>query len=150
MNRNEYNKILKEYHKQKELEEYQKNRVLVVPKTTKLHVVLWALVYLITASTIFVIPNLINKIPLHAKIIIIVVCFLLFSDLYLRFLGIKVVECYQHYAKEETRRRCLCVPSCSEYAILCFKKFIFLYAIKKIKKRLFHTCKGDEYIVDWP
>ena len=61
---------------------------------------------------------------------------IVFSDFYLRFLGIKAVECYQHYAKEETRRKCLCVPSCSEYAILCLKKYELIKALLKIKKRI--------------
>ncbi|MBQ9805334.1 MAG: membrane protein insertion efficiency factor YidD [Clostridia bacterium] len=65
-------------------------------------------------------------------------------------MGIKLVECYQHYTSEEVRRRCLCVPSCSEYAIACFKKYWFIQAILKIRKRLYFTCQGDEYKLDPP
>jgi putative component of membrane protein insertase Oxa1/YidC/SpoIIIJ protein YidD len=68
----------------------------------------------------------------------------------LRLLGIVFVKCYQHHASEKRRRRCLCMPTCSEYAILCFKKYIFVYAIIKIRKRLYVTCKGEDYKIDWP
>lgn len=68
----------------------------------------------------------------------------------LRLLGIVFVKCYQHHASEERRRRCLCKPTCSEYAILCFKKYIFIYAIIKIRKRLLFTCKGEDYKIDPP
>ena len=68
----------------------------------------------------------------------------------LRPLGIVFVKCYQHHASEERRRRCLCKPTCSEYAILCLKKYIFFYALYKIYKRLFVTCKGEDYKIDMP
>ena len=75
---------------------------------------------------------------------------MLITEIVLRIVCIKIIECYQHYAKESTRRKCLCVPSCSEYAILCFRKYEFIYALLKIRKRLFVTCKGSDYIVDNP
>lgn len=66
-----------------------------------------------------------------------------------RFL-IKIVECYQHYAKESTRRKCLCMPTCSEYAIEVLKKDFLLVALFKIRKRLFVTCKNGLYKIDPP
>ena len=68
----------------------------------------------------------------------------------LRPLGVVFVKCYQRHASETRRRRCLCMPTCSEYAILCFKKHIFFHAIFKIRKRLLVTCKGNDYKIDWP
>ena len=68
----------------------------------------------------------------------------------LRLLGLVAVKCYQHHASEERRRRCLCKPTCSEYAISCLKKYVFIYAAIKIYKRLFVTCKGVDYKIDWP
>jgi putative component of membrane protein insertase Oxa1/YidC/SpoIIIJ protein YidD len=149
MNQSQYAEILKEYKKQKGLEEYQQHRVLVVPNTTYKHVVLWVVLGFLIDLGFYIISQLFI-LSSTMKSIIVLVLILIFSELYLRFLGIKVVECYQHYAKEETRRRCLCVPSCSEYAILCFKKYFFIYAIMKIYKRLFKTCKGENYKIDWP
>ena len=66
-----------------------------------------------------------------------------------RLLCIKLVDCYQHYAKEETRRKCLCKPTCSEYAISVLKKHCLIVALNKIRIRLFITCKGD-YKIDLP
>jgi len=150
MNPNEYTKILKEYQKQKEIEEYQQIRVLVIPKTTYTHIVLWSLLgFVIDLGLCIILHQFIDLTPVM-KTIVIIIPVLFFSEFYLRFLGVKIVECYQHYAKEETRRRCLCVPSCSEYAILCLKKYELIYALLKIRKRLFVTCKGDDYILDDP
>ncbi|MBO5712845.1 MAG: membrane protein insertion efficiency factor YidD [Clostridia bacterium] len=76
---------------------------------------------------------------------------LLLFETYLRFCFIILVKRYQAVAKEETRRRCKCVPSCSEYAILSLKKiFPLLLALLKIRKRLFKTCNGEEYKIDFP
>ena len=61
----------------------------------------------------------------------------------LRLLLIKVVECYQHYAKEELRRFCMCMPSCSEYAIKVLKRYPLAVALFKIVFRLTVTCDGE-------
>lgn len=150
MNQNERTAILKEYQKQKEIEAYQRSRLLAVPKTTYNHVVLWFLLGFAIALGFCVLLHLFINLAPIIKSIVTIVFVVLFSDLYLRFWGIKIVECYQHYAKAETRRRCLCVPSCSEYAILCLKKYELIYALSKIRKRLFVTCKGYDYIIDNP
>ena len=56
---------------------------------------------------------------------------------------------YQHYAGEKVRRRCLCIPSCSENAILCLRRYPLIWALMKIRKRLYKTCK-EEYKLDFP
>lgn len=66
-----------------------------------------------------------------------------------RFLAL-CVQLYQHYASEETRRRCICKPSCSEYAISVLQKHYTLKAICLIIKRLFFTCSGYHYVEDEP
>ena len=60
------------------------------------------------------------------------------------------VEVYQHYAPEEVRRRCLCKPTCSEYAIACLQKYNILKALWKIYVRLTKTCRGRSYRIDEP
>ena len=55
----------------------------------------------------------------------------------LRFSLIWFVRVYQHYAKSETRLRCLMVPSCSEYAIMALKKYGAIVGSYKSIKRLF-------------
>lgn len=149
MSKKDYKKCFDDYYEQKELQRYQENRVLEVPTTSNIMLVGWALLFVS-----FVIFDMVFCILLirHTWLRISTIVFSLFVifEFYGRFLGIKIVECYQHYATEETRRRCLCVPSCSEYAILCFKKFGLIKALLKIRKRLYVTCQGPDYKIDWP
>lgn len=149
MKYSELQKLLQRHREQRELEEYQKHRVLSVPRTNKLHITFLIILFfiLLTAivATLVWIPM-----ALAAKIIIGAIVLIVFLELYLKFLGIRAVECYQHYASEERRRRCLCVPSCSEYAIACFKKYTVIVALCKIRRRLYVTCTGDEYKLDPP
>ena len=120
------------------------------PKTTKLTVLWYSLLYLgilgVAAWGIFGFSGF----SVAASLLAFLGWFVLVTELYGRFLGVKVVECYQHYATEKTRRNCKCVPSCSEYAILCLKKYELIRAIRKIRKRLFVTCRGFDYILDDP
>lgn len=145
----EYNGYLEKFWEQKKLEEYQHHRSLVRPKTTKVEVGLYcALLFVLLLAVLLLIVYF--NCSLLLKLLIAVVCIIIVLETYGRFLAIKMVECYQHYAPEEKRRSCKCIPSCSEYAILCFKKYEFLYALLKIRKRLFVTCKGFDYLVDNP
>ena len=148
MNYTDYLKAKKEYDTQRILEKYQATRDLPRPKTKWVHIVLYAVLYSFFMASAFLLFNLIN-IP-TVRVFVDILFPILFSEAYLRFLCIKIVECYQHYAKEETRRRCLCIPSCSEYAILCLKKYELIFALFKIRKRLYKTCKGDIYVLDFP
>lgn len=65
----------------------------------------------------------------------------------LRFSLIWFVKVYQHYAKSETRLRCCMTPSCSEYAILAFKKYGAIWGGIKTWKRLLrcHPPGGVDY-----
>lgn len=141
---------LKEYAKQKKLEEFISHRQLIRPNTKKWQVILLFSValFLFFCATIFSVllpTKAIVKIP----VLILLLLFILES--YIRYCLIQTVKCYQHYAKEETRRRCMCVPSCSEYAILCLrKKFPLVVALIKIRTRLYKTCKGEDYKLDFP
>ncbi len=67
-----------------------------------------------------------------------------------RLTCIKLVECYQHYASEDRRRRCLCMPTCSEYALVVLKKKPLPLSLLKIRKRLFKTCRDGNYQKDFP
>lgn len=69
-----------------------------------------------------------------------------FASSILKFL----VKCYQHYAPEDIRRKCSCMPSCSEYALLTLEKFIWPKALWKIWRRVTHTCSEPGYHVDYP
>lgn len=143
------NDYRKEYFKQKEIEQIVLNRKLIRPKINyflvAIYVFIFALICALIGVSIFFIP-----ISFNYKIIIYIVAYLLFLEFYLRFLLIQFVKCYQHYAKEETRRRCLCVPSCSEYAIIALKKYELIHALLLIHHRLVKVCLGEEYIIDYP
>ncbi len=67
----------------------------------------------------------------------------------LRLLLIKLIRCYQHYASDELRAFCMCMPSCSEYSIAVLKKYPLIIAIFKIVFRLTVTCDG-EMKIDMP
>lgn len=75
-----------------------------------------------------------------------VVCLALFG----KRLLIGAVQLYQRYAPEEVRRKCLCKPTCSEYAILALQKYNLPKAACKIYIRLFKTCRGIHYGIDYP
>lgn len=63
---------------------------------------------------------------------------------------ISAVHLYQHYAPEHVRRRCLCKPTCSEYAILAVQKYGVLWGGYKTYRRLFKRCRGSIYRMDEP
>lgn len=142
-------RINQKHNEQRELFEYQNSRVLARPKTTVLSVVAYSLAYLLFIAAC-VILNILIKAPLYLEIPISVVIYVIFSELSLKYIGIKIVECYQHYASEKTRRQCMCVPSCSEYSIICLKKYGLLRALIKIRRRLKKTCRGPLFKVDPP
>ena len=142
-------KIFENYDEQQRLFEYQNSRVLVRPKTKIVHVVFLTLAYL-TIIALCIVINVKISVAYYYELPASIVIYWLISELSLRYIGTKIVECYQHYAKEKTRRKCLCVPSCSEYAIACFKKYELIKALAKIKKRLSVSCKGHIYIIDPP
>lgn len=125
-------------------------RVLPRPKTTRLIVGCYGFVLLLLIAGLVLGLVFLSPLPLWGDLLLFLLALLVLAETYSRLLGIKIVECYQHYASEKTRRRCKCVPSCSEYAILCLKKYPLICALKKIRKRLFVTCKGFDYIIDHP
>ena len=149
MSLSEWQAHLRRYHEQLRLEQYQQNRILPRPKTTKVTVAVYVLLLLLVLVGSCL---LIGILPLYMwlKILACMCLVVLTMEFCGRLVAIKIVECYQHYASEATRRKCKCVPSCSEYAILCLKKYELVYALKRIRKRLYVTCQGFEYILDEP
>lgn len=140
----------KEYKRQKRLEEIVTNRVLNRPKIKKWQVVaIFTILPFLLWGSIFL--GVIIKTQVVYKFLLAFSLFLLVIESYLRICLVAAVKCYQHYAKEETRKTCKCIPSCSEYAIMCLKTIYPLaIALLKICKRLYVTCNGEEYKVDFP
>lgn len=147
---NDANFFRKEYEKQKKLENLVNTRSLVRPNVKKWQIttLLVVLPFLILLGVLFI--SLLTLSP-YLEIILILVVILLLIETYLRFCLVILVKRYQTVAKKETRKRCKCIPSCSEYAVLCLKIiFPLLLALLKIRKRLFKTCNGEEYKIDFP
>ena len=139
-----------EYKKQKKLEQIVNSRVLVKPKIKKWQVTaLFVILPFLLFACIFL--PLISKLSLLYKVLIPTLACISVFEIYLRLCLICLVKLYQARAKKDTRKRCKCIPSCSEYAILSLKKlFPLLLALLKIRKRLFVTCDGQDYKIDFP
>lgn len=140
----------REYKRQKKLETIVNSRILFRPNIKKWQVVAcYIILPFLLFLTIFF--TILLNVKVLFKIIVIILELLLIVEIYLRFCFIQSVKCYQAYAKDKTRRRCKCIPSCSEYAVLSLKTVFPLFiALIKIRKRLKSTCNGAEYKVDFP
>ena len=68
----------------------------------------------------------------------------------LKYAVIGAIKLYQHYANEEVRRRCLFMPTCSEYAIMAVRKYGVLVGSCKSYRRIVHRCRGNTYRIDYP
>lgn len=139
-----------EYFKQKKLEKLVISRQLFRPNVKIWQIVLSCAIlpFLIFAAIYFPVTA---ELHVALKIVLPIVSVVVILESYFRFCLILLIRYYQKVAKEETRRRCKCIPSCSDYSILTLKKiFPIALAIAKIRKRLFVTCNGEEYKIDFP
>lgn len=131
------------------IKNYIFEKSLVRPRTNLLTIAVLLFSYLILAFFLGYIVILILNLESWSPLIYFL-CYILCFAMLFKFLAIKSIECYQHYAKITTRRKCLCMPTCSEYAIAVLKKYPILIALIKIEKRLFKTCRGNFYKIDLP
>lgn len=123
-------------------------RTLERPKTTMRHVwlALFGLLLLYCSAGVVAIflpiDSWYRALVFTAEIVVL-------NESYLRFFGIVLIKAYQHYATDDMRKTCHCVPSCSEYSISELKKYPLLIAFVKIFLRLNKTCDGS-YKIDKP
>ena len=128
---------------------YVLEKPLIRPNVTVGKVLLNVIIYLAVSIGLTVITRILSPIAgVRAVLLLIIWGLPLFLSK--KTIAIKAVECYQHYAKETTRRRCLCMPTCSEYAILVLREYPFMKALRMIRIRLKRTCKGTVYKIDYP
>ena len=131
------------------LTEYQNKRIINRPPTT----IATALARMILFVICIVAISLIIRILIHSNNIkfcdILLAIFFLSVLVFAKRILILSIELYQHYASDEMRRRCVCQPSCSDYAIMALKKYNVVKAIRLIYKRL-ERCYGNELIIDYP
>ena len=69
--------------------------------------------------------------------------------IFLKKICVLLIELYQHYASEKTRRKCVMMPSCSEYALLALEKYNVFKGLYKTYIRMTTKCKGS-YKMDYP
>lgn len=128
---------------------YVLTKKLSRPKTNLLTLLLILLIYILCGLlTGFILTKLLNI--KNKQVYIYIFSYVLLFYIFLKLFCLKIIECYQHYAKEDIRRKCLCKPTCSEYAIAVLKKYPTVTALRKIYYRLFKTCKGEIYKIDLP
>ena len=123
-------------------------RILKRPKVNMRHV--WASLFgLIIGYAVICIIWILVPVKSWERLLYFIISFFFFNEFYLRFFGIILIKAYQHYASDEMRSTCHCVPSCSEYSIMALKKYPLFVAFIKIVKRLNKTCDGS-YKIDNP
>jgi len=127
--------------------DYVLKRELPRPKTNLINAAYFlSLLLLVCFAVSMIMRFLFEKIPF---MLVFIFAFFLISFILLKKIIIGMVEIYQHYMPEELRRRCLCMPTCSEYMILAVEKYGALKGLRKGMYRLMHTCKKD-YKIDYP
>jgi len=113
-----YDRVIQE---QCEIQQYILTKPLDRPKTSVWTILI--IIFLYSATAFFLSLATIYIFRIRNSITLTYLFFFLLGFIIIaKFLTIKLVECYQHYAKEEIRRRCLCKPTCSEYALAVLKK----------------------------
>ena len=131
--------------------DYCCNRQLIAPETNIISLIvlilLLELMSIIAALATYYVLNWFD-ISFSFKILHLVLSLTVFC-LCFKKVCISAVEVYQHYATEETRRRCTLMPSCSEYTLLALKKYNVFKALYKTYIRLTKECKGN-YKIDYP
>jgi putative component of membrane protein insertase Oxa1/YidC/SpoIIIJ protein YidD len=60
------------------------------------------------------------------------------------------IRLYQRYAPEDIRRKCLFMPTCSEYAIMAVRKYGSIIGLCKTFYRLVFLCRGNIYRIHYP
>ena len=86
----------------------------------------------------------------HQVLSILILCVFFELIFCFKYVIIGIIKLYQHYAPEEIRRRCLFMPTCSEYAILAIRKYGGIIGILRTYYRLVYRCRGNIYQIDYP
>ena len=90
---------------------------------------------------------------MHPFFSIVILCvFVVFIEMFFcfKYAVIGAIKLYQHYAPEEIRRRCLFMPTCSEYAIMAVRRYGGIIGLCKSYYRLVYLCRGNIYKIHYP
>jgi len=96
------------------------------------------------------ISNYINDDMVKACTIFALTISLIINLIISRWFAIDCVQLYQRYAPERVRRRCVLMPSCSEFAILALKHYGFILGCVMTYYRLTKRCRGTIYRIEYP
>lgn len=132
---------------EQQIKEYCNNHILVRPKINWFRFTLIVTSYFMISVMLILLCILLTD---HLRMWVVDICLILPLFAYGNFLGITFIEIYQHYASEEMRRQCSCQPSCSEYAIIAFRKYYWMKASYLTWRRVFITCSKPGYHLDYP
>ncbi|MDR1341269.1 MAG: membrane protein insertion efficiency factor YidD [Prevotellaceae bacterium] len=138
--------------------EYCRHRELYRPDTEVKTAVIWLLVAEVLGTAIaFFIDSLFEELEPFCRFSVRPPVWLSCScgsliacSVCLKKLLVTAIELYQRYAPETIRRRCILMPSCSEYAVLALYKYGVIAGLYRIYVRLTRTCRGGEYRIDYP
>lgn len=122
--------------------------VLYIISISFLSLVISTLLCLVLKTVGILSINELNNIKILITIYILV--FSVITLLTLKMTLIGLVHLYQHYAPEWMRRRCMCMPTCSEYMILAIRKYGPFVGTYKGIKRLTKKCSGIVFKIDYP
>lgn len=75
---------------------------------------------------------------------------IIYAIISVKWFAIDMVKIYQHYAPAYIRRRCLLMPTCSEFAILSLRKYGFIIGTFLTLYRIFYRCRGTIYRIEYP
>lgn len=67
-----------------------------------------------------------------------------------RPIAVMLIKLYQRTAPDSIRSKCVCQPTCSNYALMAIEKYGIWRALPKIYHRVVHTCNGEPTIIDYP
>lgn len=144
-------KKIKQYE-QELIREYCISREIIRPKAN----ILTALRYLLILEILIVALSLgLDYLLVLFNISLSFSTLYFFSSIFVVLVSLKrtmilSIELYQHYASEQTRRKCTLKPSCSDYSITALKKYGLIIGSYKSYIRVFKKCKGNVYEIDYP
>ena len=88
--------------------------------------------------------------PLGAIVVLSLIIMAVELFFLLKYAVIGIIKIYQHYAPEEIRRRCLFMPTCSEYTIMAVRRYGCIVGLCKSWYRLVYLCRGNIYRIHYP
>lgn len=122
--------------------------VLYIISIFFLSMVISAVLCLVLKAVGFFSADELKNIKTLITIYIIVFSILVLLTLKISLIGL--VHLYQHYAPEWMRRRCMCMPTCSEYMIMAIRKYGPFVGTYKGLIRLTKNCGGIIFKIDYP